>query len=660
MPSYHITPAHKASAFAIIDPVYSVEHMTPENLQIPGTKFWHYGPGELEAFFLQQMRKHSAEAKLKVGYPGFFKTPSQTAEFRRFFKKGEEIRFKASGTVKIMCGETLLSEFPESNDEHILSAPCDAEYAVHIKAQENDLPALGSENSWDFSYGFGGDPSSDVYPQTVSGKPPHRVELPLVPLQVEKCKSHPDIWDAGKEVLAKIEIESDEKPVLFAGESIEEVLNEKTEDFEQSTELLETAPGHYQSKSLLALRYFRFSGKQPKKIQLNALFTPAQYAGAFAGFPRESRIWMNAAYTLRLCMHRFLIDGIKRDRLPWGGDLAVSLLANAYTVADAEIVRASLKVLTLMAPDHGDVNGIADYTLWVLINHDIYQKYFCDKDFLQSQYSRIHCLTESILRRRDHHGFFARNLAWMFIDWVPEKSDSTLQMIFYWALKSAANLAKRVKRYDDAARWNAAAEQVSSIIHELLWDPERGLFKISASTPNLRAFSKHANILAISSGLASAHEASCIVKNLEKNDLPPVGTPYMSAFEAIACGAAGQWTAFQNVLESIWGSMLDLGATSFWEAFNPEEKGPEHLVFYDRPFGRSLCHAWGAGPAFLYPMIQLGIRPVSDGWRRFTVKPMLQVQNASCTVPTPLGQIEVQITHGEITVKAPDGCEQTE
>ena len=37
--------------------------------------------------------------------------------------------------------------------------------------------------------------------------------------------------------------------------------------------------------------------------------------------------------------------GIKRDRLPWMGDLAISLMANAYTFRDEECVRGTLTVL---------------------------------------------------------------------------------------------------------------------------------------------------------------------------------------------------------------------------------------------------------------------------------------------------------------------------
>ena len=85
---------------------------------------------------------------------------------------------------------------------------------------------------------------------------------------------------------------------------------------------------------------------------------------------------MGSAYTLRLCMHDFILDGIKRDRLPWAGDLAVSLVANAYSFADGSIVARSLSVLGRAGIEKADINGIVDYSLWWVVCHDLYQLYF--------------------------------------------------------------------------------------------------------------------------------------------------------------------------------------------------------------------------------------------------------------------------------------------
>ena len=102
----------------------------------------------------------------------------------------------------------------------------------------------------------------------------------------------------------------------------------------------------------------------------------------------------------------------------------------------------------------------------------------------------------------------------------------------------------------------------------------------------------------------SKAELDSIGRHLAAAELPQVGTPYVSAYEAMALIKCGRKDDAKALVEKVWGSMLDAGATSVWEGFNPEEKGDERWLFYGRPFGKSLCHAWSAAPVFLLPMLQ--------------------------------------------------------
>ncbi|MBN8525873.1 MAG: alpha-rhamnosidase, partial [Planctomycetes bacterium] len=112
-------------------------------------------------------------------------------------------------------------------------------------------------------------------------------------------------------------------------------------------------------------------------------------------------------------------------------------------------------------------------------------------------------------------------------------------------------------------------------------------------------------------------------------------------------------------IRAAWGGMLDLGATSFWEAFDPTHQGDQHWAYYGRPFAKSLCHAWGSGPAALLPQILLGIRPLERGWRRVAVRPQLcGLEWAAACVPTPLGDLQVEVRAGrKPTIRAPRGMQ---
>jgi hypothetical protein len=50
-----ISMAHHDSAFAVIDPAYSIDIKKPADDLVPEAPFWYYGQAECEAFMLMQM-----------------------------------------------------------------------------------------------------------------------------------------------------------------------------------------------------------------------------------------------------------------------------------------------------------------------------------------------------------------------------------------------------------------------------------------------------------------------------------------------------------------------------------------------------------------------------------------------------------------------------
>jgi len=102
--------------------------------------------------------------------------------------------------------------------------------------------------------------------------------------------------------------------------------------------------------------------------------------------------------------------------------------------------------------------------------------------------------------------------------------------------------------------------------------------------------------------------------------------------------------------------MLKLGATSFWELYNPAEKGGEQYAMYGRPFGKSLCHAWGASPLYLLGKYYLGVKPTSPGYAGYLVEPNTGgLQWIQGKVPTPAGNIELYCSTTLIKIKSPAG-----
>ena len=102
--------------------------------------------------------------------------------------------------------------------------------------------------------------------------------------------------------------------------------------------------------------------------------------------------------------------------------------------------------------------------------------------------------------------------------------------------------------------------------------------------------------------------------------------------------------------------MLHEGATTFWEKYVPTESGTQHLAMYGRPYGKSLCHAWGASPVYLLGRYFLGISPTKPGYAEYEVRPQLgDLEWMRGDVPTPFGLIHVEMDRNSISVRSDGG-----
>jgi hypothetical protein len=85
-------------------------------------------------------------------------------------------------------------------------------------------------------------------------------------------------------------------------------------------------------------------------------------------------------------------------------------------------------------------------------------------------------------------------------------------------------------------------------------------------------------------------------------------------------------------IRRIWGEMLRRDATTCWEGWS----------FIPGHYTRSHCHAWSAGPAYLFGAHLLGVRPLEPGFATASVQPHFDtLEWMDGAVPTPHGLIEV-------------------
>lgn len=398
-----------------------------------------------------------------------------------------------------------------------------------------------------------------------------------------------------------------------------------------------------------------------------------QRSGSFRCSDDEiNRIWDVAAYTMDLTTREFFMDGIKRDRWTWSGDAIQSYLMNYYLRFDAECVKRTIRQLRGKDPVTAHVNTIMDYTFyWFKSIHDYYE-YTGDVAFVREMWPRMVTLMGYVESRLNGQGMAeGQPDDWIFVDWVdfPMHKRGTLcfeQILLMKAMETMAICAELVVAADPAATtpdasasgYRVKGEALRKKIKETFWSDELKAFfhAIEEGTLN-RQITKFPNMFAILYGLADEEERRDIMQSVMLNrDIPAITTPYMRFYELETLLIDGHHGQVLKEIRDYWGGMLREGATSFWEKYNPEESGAEHLAMYGRPYGKSLCHAWGASPVYLLGKYYLGVRPTKPGYEEFEVRPNLSnLEWITGDVPTPNGIIHVEMNRHEIKVRATEG-----
>lgn len=487
-------------------------------------------------------------------------------------------------------------------------------------------------------------------------------------VSVEKG-SHSMFVDFGKETFGYVKLlglKGKGKMTLYYGESKEEALATETCELLDRIDIDQTS-GDF---SLPASRAFRFVNIQfDENVSANDVsmmyeYAPLKQRGGFrCSDDQVNKIWDVSAYTLSLASREFFIDGIKRDRWVWSGDAYQSYLMNYYLFFDSPEVTHTLLALRGKDPVTSHINTIMDYSFyWFMGIYDYYQ-YTGDKTFIDQYYPRMKSLMDYCLGRRDSDGLMQGLPGdWVFIDWADGLSkDGQLsfeQLLFCRSLETMALCAKIKGDTEGEAKYSKLAADVKAKIFKYYWNEQKQAFVHSRingkPTDNV---TRYTNMFSIFFNYMTDAQKQGIKNNvLLNNSVQKITTPYMQFYELESLCSIGEQPYVLKRMKEYWGGMLNLGATTFWELYNPDEKGAEHYAMYGRPFGKSLCHAWGASPIYLLGKYYLGVKPTAPGYKEYMIEPNLGgLQWMQGTVPTPNGDIKVFASNKIIRVSADSG-----
>jgi len=434
---------------------------------------------------------------------------------------------------------------------------------------------------------------------------------------------------------------------LALGESAEEALQQP---YLGPVEVVVPNPGTaYGPKTAFRFAHITFvsgpSHAQFSAIQAEEIGAPVTLRGSFASSDRLlDDVWMTGAYTASLAMQDTLWDAPKRDRTPFAGDLNVAGRVAQAAFGDTRLATASLeRTADVAMRNQADINTIPGYNaFWVLSLSDL-SRYTGDAALLDRMHDRLAYVASRMLGWLGPDGLFSNpKRRWLFVDWSHgldvDSSEARLatHLEYCAGLAEAAQLLTKMEDKALADRVASAGQSALRAANERLLDSSTHTFG-SRWQPN--AFAVYSNLFdsAVQEGVRD-----------RVLDRPPtdVVTPYFLYYALEAFARFDERQKGLDLIRARWGDMLRLGATTFWEVYDPSwPKLDFHRTLRVNTPGYfvSLAHAWSTGPTAWLSDEILGIRPQSAGWRNIIIRPELaDLEWARGSRPVPGGTIRVE------------------
>lgn len=392
------------------------------------------------------------------------------------------------------------------------------------------------------------------------------------------------------------------------------------------------------------------------------------YAGAYTtqlttiepstgrAWPAPDALWDNSATTG--VGSSILVDGAKRDRTVWPGDLGISQGTAFVSTGDTESVRNSVMTAYANQKETGELPYAGPelsfyrsdtYHLWTLLataeNHEntaddawlaeVWPSYVAGLDYIRAKAGDRDLLVLDETNDTSHESR------------IPDGEEAMGNVLYWRLLTTGSELA--AERGDAALATELLEEsvRVAAAIDRHLWDEETGALQWYPDRADVHPQS--ANALAVWWGLLDEQRGDRAMAVLREQNWVERGarTPergddlqlLFGSFEVQAQLAAGDPEAQEaavDLIERQWGWMLDHPQgpqSTFWESLR--ETG-EIVSSY-----QSYAHGWSTGPTRALTEQVLGIEQ-SDGGTTWEVDPHTAgLEHAEGRLVTAAGPIDV-------------------
>ncbi|OQE30470.1 hypothetical protein PENFLA_c003G06452 [Penicillium flavigenum] len=360
-----------------------------------------------------------------------------------------------------------------------------------------------------------------------------------------------------------------------------------------------------------------------------------------------------------------IVDGAKRDRAVWPGDMGIAVPSAFVSLGDLESVKNALQIMyntqnktTGAFDESGPPLSQKDsdtYHMWSMIGTYKYVLYTNATDFLLENWASYKHAMEYIYGKVTYpSGLLNVTGTRDWARWQQGYNNSEAQMILYHTLQTGASLALWAGDSTNLSSiWSSQAANLKKAINTYCWDESYGAFKDNATKTSLHP--QDANSMAIMFGVVNEERTASISEKLLKNwtpigavapELPENIASFISSFEIQSHFIAREPARALDLIRRSWG----------WYINNPN--GTESTVIegylqngtfgyrMDRGYGYdpsyvSHAHGWSSNPVSALTEYVVGLSVVSPLGLTWKIAPQFgDLEFAEAGFVTSLGKFQ--------------------
>ncbi|KAK0212653.1 glycoside hydrolase family 78 protein [Desarmillaria ectypa] len=362
-----------------------------------------------------------------------------------------------------------------------------------------------------------------------------------------------------------------------------------------------------------------------------------------------------------------LVDGAKRDRTVWPGDMGISTHTQLVSTNDLQATRNSLIVMfSTQDPSTGSLQysgppinarGSDTYISWSLIGAHSYFLYTGDLDFIRTLWTNYTYALDFLQSQVDATGLM--NVPAAFAnDWGRDGGkghNSAANALFYRSLITAADIASQLGESSLSAAYLANASSVKHAFNEILWDSSAAMFR---DNENTSLHPQDGNSLAVLYNVTENTSQNVAISEGLTSFWTPIGPlspelndtiiPFVGGFEVQAHFVAGQGERALDLLRQEWGYMLYTNISvksTLLEGYTANGSlGYRSAAGYNLDHAyTSHSHGWSTGPTSALTFFVLGLTLTGPQGSSWSVAPVISgLHSAEGGFETSLGWFGVK------------------